>query len=752
MSDLKSQALAYHEGGRPGKLEVVPSKPCDNAKDLALAYTPGVAVPCLEIQADETTAYRYTNRGNLVAVITNGTAVLGLGDIGALAGKPVMEGKGVLFKKFADIDVYDIEIQEKDPQKLIEIIAALEPTFGGINLEDIKGPECFAIEKALRTRMKIPVFHDDQHGTAIIVGAAMINALELAGKKMEELRLVVSGAGAAGIACTELLLQLGLRRENVVLCDSKGPLTRARTDVSDESKRSFLVDKPFTTLAEALYQADAFLGLSVKNLVTPEMLRSMAPNPIVLALANPDPEIAYPQAIEAREDLIMATGRSDYPNQVNNVLGFPYIFRGALDVQASTINDAMKLAAVHALAQLAREPVPESVAKAYGNQKFEFGRDYFIPKPLDPRVLLRVAPAVARAAIESGVAGRSSYDSESYLVRLGRIQDQSKQALERIFLDARANPRRIAFASGELPKVAQVVRRVLEEGIAHPVLVGPEAEILANLSKYRIDRAAVSLIDPATDAERALYWQTLYSLRQRKGLTLPDAQQLTSRSDYYAALALRLGRVDGMISGFTTTYPKAVRTLLQVLRASEDDLVVGLYIMAIKQKLLFFADTTMTEEPTAEQLARIALQTVEYASSFLNPRVAMLSYSNFGSAPSPLTRKVIRATELLRRMRPDLQVDGELQPDIALDPEVRQHQFPFSTLKGAANVLIFPDLTSGNLAHKLLLQLAQARFVGPILLGLGHPAHAVQRHASVEEVVSLTALTCREAQQKSTGP
>ncbi|MCB1049180.1 MAG: NADP-dependent malic enzyme [Acidobacteria bacterium] len=747
---MKKKALDYHELGRPGKIEVIPSKPCDTAKDLALAYTPGVAVPCLEIEQDPANAYRFTNKGNLVAVISNGTAVLGLGSIGALAGKPVMEGKGVLFKKFADIDVFDIEIDERDPDKLVEIVKSLEPTFGGINLEDIKGPECFYIEKRLREEMKIPVFHDDQHGTAIIVAAAMLNALELADKKMEDIRLVVSGAGAAAVACTELLFAFGLRREHVILCDSKGPLHRGRTDIRDETKKRFMVDRPYENLAEALIGADAFLGLSVKGVVTPDMLRTMADNPIVLALANPDPEIAYPDAMEARTDIIMATGRSDYPNQVNNVLGFPYIFRGALDVRATRINEDMKQAAARALAILAKEPVPESVAKAYSNQHFEFGRLYFIPKPLDPRVLLRVAPAVAQAAIDSGEARVEHFDMDIYMARLSKLQDQSKVALEQIFLDAKANPKRIAFTNGDLPKVGQIVKRVLEEGIAKPVLLGDRTQIEENLKKFRVDPNRVEMVDPLQDEAADPYTQQLYAKRQRKGLTLPDAQQLMKRDDVFAALMLQNGRVDGMINGFSTTYPKAVRTLLQVLRKDKgNDLVVGLYIMAIKQRLLFFADTTMTEEPTAEQLAQIAIKTADYAANFTQPRVAMLSYSNFGSAPSALTQKVVKATSLVRQLRPDLEVDGELQPDMALDMEVRQHQYPFSTLSGPANVLIFPDLTSGNLAHKLLLQLAQAKFVGPILVDLGLPANAVQRHATVEEVVSLTAITCVEAQWRA---
>lgn len=745
--DLK--ALRYHEEGRPGKTEVVPTKPCDTAKDLSLAYTPGVAAPCRAIHDDPADGYRYTNRGNLVAVVTNGTAVLGLGNIGPLAGKPVMEGKGVLFKKFADIDVFDLEIDELDPDRLVAIIKSLEPTFGGINLEDIKAPDCFIVERRLREEMNIPVFHDDQHGTAIIVGAGFLNAVKVAGKQMEDIRLVISGAGAAAIACADMLVSLGMQQSNILMFDSKGALTKDRTDVSDPNKLRYAADRTVKSLAEAMQGADAFLGLSVKGLVNPEMVESMAANPVVFALANPDPEIAYEVATAVREDVIMATGRSDYPNQVNNVLGFPYIFRGALDVHATTINEAMKHAAVRALAELTQEPVPEVVVRAYQNQKFEFSRTYLIPKPLDPRVLLRVAPAVAQAAIDSGVAPAQEFDVDLYISRLAAKQDLSKAALHAVVQKARANPQQIAFADGHDPKVAQVVKRVLEEGIAKPVLVGQAAEIKTNLERLRIDATRVKIVDPRDDARREAFAQILWQKRRRKGLTLIDARQRVRQSDVFAALMVHEGAADGMINGFGTTYPRAARSLLQVLRSERaDDQVVGLYIMAIKQQLLFLADTTMTEDPTPQQLATIAVKTAEFAAQFVEPRVAMLSYSSFGSAPSPMVSRVQQATELVRKRCPDLIVDGEMQPDVALDPMVREHQFPFSTLQGSANVLVFPDLQSGNIGHKLLLELSNASFIGPIMVGLSYPANAVQRHASAESVVGLTALTCVEAQRR----
>ncbi|MCB1041351.1 MAG: NADP-dependent malic enzyme [Acidobacteria bacterium] len=748
-SEHDQKALRYHEEGRPGKIEVVPTKPCDTAKDLSLAYTPGVAAPCRAIEADAAESYRYTNRGNLVAVVTNGTAVLGLGNIGALAGKPVMEGKGVLFKKFADIDVFDIEINEKDPNRLVEIVKALEPTFGGINLEDIKAPDCFVVEQRLREEMNIPVFHDDQHGTAIIVGAACLNALVVAEKDISAVKLVVSGAGAAAIACTDMLVSLGLNPANVVMFDSKGALTTHRSDITDPNKQRYSVSRQVSSLADAMAGADVFLGLSVKGQVNGAMIASMATNPIVLALANPDPEISYEEAVAARTDVIMATGRSDYPNQVNNVLGFPYIFRGALDVRATTINEAMKHAAIRALAELAQEPVPEFVARAYQNRKFEFGREYLIPKPLDARVLLYVAPAVAEAAIESGVAQKSDFDREVYVHQLAQLLDDSRAALHSVVLKARSNPQRIAYADGHDPKVAQVVKRILEDNIAKPILVGPAEPIKINLARLRVDASRVEIVDPSLDDRLENFANILWRKRQRKGLTLIDARQQVRRSDYFAALMVHEGFADGMINGFATTYPRAARSLLQVLRHDNaQGLVVGLYIMAIKQRLLFLADTTMTEDPTPDQLATIAIETADFARQFLEPKIAMLSYSTYGSAPSPLVSRVQQATSLVRRRRPDLEIDGELQPDVALDPIMREHQYPFSSLQGSANVLIFPDLQSGNIAHKLLLELSNAAFIGPIMVGMAYPANAIQRHASVESVVGLTALTCVEAQRK----
>ncbi len=746
----KEDALEYHRRGRKGKLEVVPTKPLVSQIDLSLAYTPGVAEPCLEIAANEDMSWEYTARANLVAVISNGTAVLGLGDIGAAASKPVMEGKACLFKKFADIDVFDLEINEKDVDKFVDIVAALEPTFGGINLEDIAAPECFEIEQKLRERMRIPVFHDDQHGTAIISGAGLLNAAELAGKQLSQIKLVVSGAGAAAIACVEFFISLGLVRENVVLADSKGVIHEGRKDLSRQKQKFAIRDDGRRTLADAMKGADMFMGVSVANTVTPQMLKTMGERPIVFALANPDPEISYPDAILARPDAIVATGRSDYPNQVNNVLGFPYIFRGALDCRATTVSEAMKLAAARALAELTREPVPDSVIMAYGGNALKMGPDYFIPKPFDPRVLWWVAPAVAQAAMDSGVA-RIKFDTGEYRERLmAKGSNAAYSIMRTIGKEARQDPKRIVFPHAANARLLRAVQQIVEEGIAKPILLGREPEIRQLCQDLSLDflDSTIEIIDPRTDAKQG-YVDRVYELRQRKGLTRYAAQSLVHTSDYYAPLMVDRGDADGMVTGFRVNYPETVRPVLEIFGLSPGAKVaVGMYMMVLQNKVKFVGDTVFNIFPDAETLADITVQMADAVQGFgVTPRVAMISYSNFGSVRHPDVTRIHRTIDIVRERRPELEIDGEMQPEIALDDERRRRLFPFSRLTRQANTLVFPSLASGNAAYQMMKVYGSATPVGPILLGVAQPVAAMQNDATVEEIVNMTAHVVLRAQQ-----
>jgi malate dehydrogenase (oxaloacetate-decarboxylating)(NADP+) len=746
----KEDALDYHARGRKGKLEVVPTKPLVSQIDLSLAYTPGVAEPCLEIEKDEEKSWEYTARGNLVAVISNGTAVLGLGDIGPAAGKPVMEGKACLFKKFADIDVFDLEIAEKDVDKFCDIVAALEPTFGGINLEDISAPSCFEIEQKLRERMRIPVFHDDQHGTAIISGAGLLNAAELAGKQLADMKLVVSGAGAAAIACVEFFCLLGMKADHVVLVDSKGVVHRGRTDLNRQKLKFAVADDGRRTLTDAMRGADMFLGVSVAGTVTPDMLKVMAERPIIFALANPDPEISYPDAIATRPDALVATGRSDYPNQVNNVLGFPYIFRGALDCRASAVSEAMKLAAARALAELTKEPVPESVIMAYGGKGMKMGPDYFIPKAFDPRALWWVAPAVAQAAMESGVA-RIKFDIAEYRERLMLKGSNAAYSIMRtIGKEARREPKRIAFPHAANPRLLRAVQQIIEEGIAKPVLLGRHDEIRRMCDEMSLDQviAGAEIIDPRTDVNQD-YIERLYTLRQRKGLTSFAAQGLLQKSDYYAALMVDRGDADGMVTGLRLNYPETVRPPLEIFGLQPGcKVAVGMYMMVLKNSVKFFGDTVFNIDPDAETLADITLQMAEAVQGFgVSPRIAMISYSNFGAVKHPEVTKVQQALEIVRRRRPELEIDGEMQPEMALDVERRNHYFGFSRLTRSANTLVFSSLSAGNAAYQTLKALGGASAVGPLLLGLSRPCVALQNEVTVEEIVNMTAYVVLKAQQ-----
>jgi len=746
----KMDALEYHAMGRKGKIEVIPTKPCQTARDLSLAYSPGVAEPCLAIEKNPADAYRYTAKGNLVAVVSNGTAVLGLGNLGALAGKPVMEGKGILFKRFADIDVFDIELDTEDPDEIIKACQLLEPTFGGINLEDIKAPECFYIEETLKKTMNIPVFHDDQHGTAIISSAALINALHLVGKKMEDIRIVVNGAGASANSCAKLAIALGVKPNNMIMCDSKGVIYKGRTEGMNPYKELFAADTPFRTLEEAAKGADVLFGLSVKGAFTPEMVRSMAKDPIIFAMANPDPEITPEEAHAVRSDVIMATGRSDYPNQVNNVLGFPFIFRGALDVHASSINEEMKLAAVHALAALAREEVPDSVCKAYGNVKFSFGRDYIIPKPFDPRVLLHVAPAIAQAAMDSGVARQPIEDMGRYIEHLEASQGKSKEITRMIINKAKSDPKRIVFPEGDNEKILRAAQTLIEEGIATPILVGGEAKIRAAMADLGIDLNGVSIIDPATTDKAEAYAQELYRLRQRKGLTLSEARRIITRKSrtHFGCMMVRMGDADTMLSGIDTHYPETIRPALEVIGKQQGlSSVHGLYLMVFKKGVYFLADTTVCIDPTPEELAETAILAADKARMLeVEPKVAMLSFSNFGSVNHPLTQKVKKATEIVKDRAPELVVDGEMQSDTAVVSEILQKSFPFASLKEAANVLVFPDLNSGNICYKLLHHLGEAEAIGPILMGMNKPVHVLQRGDDVDDIVNMAAIAVVDAQ------
>jgi malate dehydrogenase (oxaloacetate-decarboxylating)(NADP+) len=745
----REDALEYHRLGRKGKIQVVPTKPTATQWDLSLAYTPGVAEPCREIQKDPLASYDYTARGNLVAVISNGTAVLGLGNIGAAAGKPVMEGKGVLFKRFADIDVFDLEVATEDPEEFIRTVRLLEPTFGGINLEDIRAPECFEIEARLKKEMSIPVFHDDQHGTAIISGAALLNAAELAGKRLENLKLVFSGAGAAAIGCLWLYLKLGVRQHNVILCDSEGVVYRGRTEKMDRFKEQFAAETPARTLTEALVGADVLIGLSKGGVVSPAMLAGMAPDPIVFAMANPDPEIGYREAVEARPDVIMATGRSDYPNQVNNVLGFPFIFRGALDVRASDINDEMKLAAVRALAELAREDVPDSVLRAYDLTSLRFGREYLIPKPFDHRVLLTVPPAVARAAMATGVARAPIEDFDAYHRRLETIISRRLELMHGMKARARRQRQRIVFPEGEHEKILRAAKVLVEEGIAHPILLARREVIAQHLADLDLPEDQITILHNESSPDFERYARRLHELRRRNGVTLEDAHKLMRSRNYFGAMMLEQGDADGLVSGLTQYYPDTLRPALQTIdtRAGVKR-VSGTYILMLKDRVLFFADTTVNIRPSAEDLAEIALLTAEFARRFdIVPRVAMLSFSNFGSNQHEEARKVRLATEIAKARAPELEIDGEMQADNALIAAIREEEYPWSDLKGPANVLVFPDLNSANAAYKLIWRLADAEAIGPILLGMAKPVHVLQRGVDVADIVNVAAICAVDAQE-----
>lgn len=746
---IKQESLDYHNGTRAGKIEVTPTKPCLTQRDLSLAYTPGVADVCLEVQKDPHEAFNYTARGNLVAVVSNGTAVLGLGDIGPLAGKPVMEGKAVLFKRFADVDVFDLEVDSHNPDDVIKLCQLLEPTFGGINLEDIKAPECFYIEETLKKTMQIPVFHDDQHGTAIISGAALLNALELVKKDIESARVVINGAGAAGIACAEHYLALGVKRENIVLCDTKGVVYKGRAENMNPYKERFAQDTPLRTLADAMKGADVFVGLSVKDAVTQEMVRSMAFRPIIFALANPDPEISYEEAMASRDDLIMATGRSDYPNQVNNVLGFPFIFRGALDVHATAINMEMKLAATKALASLAKQDVPDSVCQAYRVDRLTFGRDYLIPKPFDPRVLLWEATAVAEAAMQTGVA-REPVDLEAYRERLERQLGKAHQIARMMIHKAQTKPKQVIFPEGENEKILRAAHCLIEEKIATPILLGNPATIYAKCRELGFELKKAEILDPANSPEREAYIQELFRLRQRRGVTLADARILIDDRDVFGSLMLHMGQGDALVSGVTRHFPDVLRPALQIVRMREGlHKVSGCYAMITRSgDLYFMADTSVNIDPTAEDLVEIALCVAQEARRFdVVPRVAMLSFSSFGSTKHPHCEKVRKAVELLHKADPSLIVDGEIMADAAVSPEILDQFYPFSVLKGGANVLVFPDLNSANIAYKLLKKIGGGKTLGPILMGMSKPVHLLWRDADVEEIVSTAAIAVVDAQE-----
>jgi malate dehydrogenase (oxaloacetate-decarboxylating)(NADP+) len=749
MSIHSEDALEYHSRPPAGKLSVTATKPCRTQRDLSLAYTPGVAVPCKEIERDPSLAYKYTAKGNLVAVVSNGTAVLGLGNIGALAGKPVMEGKAVLFKRFADIDVFDIELATEDPKEIIRACQLLEPTFGGINLEDIKAPECFEVEEELKRTMKIPVFHDDQHGTAIISGAALINALEFIGKRIGEVKLVFNGAGASAISCAEHYIRLGLKRENILMCDTKGVLYEGRTDGMNKYKARFARDTNARTLTEALRGADVFVGLSCGNCVTPEMLAGMADKPVVFAMANPDPEIAYDAAVKARPDIIMCTGRSDFPNQVNNVLGFPFIFRGALDVRATAINDEMKLAATRALATLAKEDVPDSVRAAYGIDLIEFGREYIIPKPFDPRVLIWEASAVAQAAMETGVA-QVTVDIHHYKEELERRLGKAREIMRVMIHKAQHQPMRVVFPEGEETKILRATQILIEDKIAQPILLGRKDVICSRIEDCRLHLEGAQIIDPAKSPELERYAKELYCLRHRKGITPNEAREWIQNKNIFGAMMVRAGDADALVSGLTQHYPDVIRPSLQVIAVREGmHHVSGVYMLiTAKGDVYFLADCTVNIEPTAEDLAEIAICTADMARRFnVWPRVAMLSFSNFGSTRHPLSEKVRRAVEIVRSREPLLMIDGEMQADTAVTPGIIDETYPFSTLKGGANVLIFPNLEAGNIAYKLLAGIGGAQIIGPILMGASKPVHVLQRGSDVDEVVNMATIAVVDAQE-----
>ena len=750
----KDQALEYHASGRPGKIEVVPTKETKTQKDLSLAYSPGVAIPCTEIFNNPADVYKYTAKGNLVGVITNGTAVLGLGNIGAEASKPVMEGKAVLFKIFADIDVFDIEINETDPDKFVQIVKSLEPTFGGINLEDIKAPECFYIEQKLKQEMNIPVMHDDQHGTAIISSAALLNALELQKKKIDKAKFAVNGAGAAAMACIKLYVALGARYENFTLFDKDGVLHEGRTDLGDDRK-PFAVKSSNITLAQALKNADVFLGLSVGNVVTPEMIASMPKNPIVFALANPDPEISYEAATAVRKDIIMATGRSDYPNQVNNVLGFPYIFRGALDVRAKQINEAMKLAAVKALAELAKTAVPDIVNMAYNQQNLCFGNEYIIPKPLDPRLLSTLAPAVAKAAMDSGVAQLSIDNWDNYVLQLNKRLGLDNQLMRILSNKARRDPKRLVFADAENTKVLKAASIVYDDGIAYPILLGNETRIRSIAEANNIDITDLPIIDVRSDAmetKREFFGSLLFQKRQRKGINKYESLKLMRTQNYFGAMMVETGEADAMLSGLTRNYADGIKPALQTIGVEEGgSKIAGMYLLLTKKGPLFLADTTVNINPTAEEIADITLLVAKEVRNFnMIPRVAMLSYSNFGSSDTPEARKMAEATRIVKQKNPNLIVDGEMQGMLVFNKEILRDNYPFSDLVDAdVNVLIFPNLTAGNISYHLLKEVGGVDIIGPILLGLERPVSVLQWGSDVRNIINMATVSVVNAQVKA---
>ncbi|MEN0058857.1 MAG: NADP-dependent malic enzyme [Bdellovibrio sp.] len=753
-ANFDQEALIYHQQGKPGKIEVISSKPCATEKDLSLAYSPGVAAPCKAIAKDPAKVYDYTAKGNLVAVISNGTAVLGLGNIGPAAGKPVMEGKGILFKQFAGIDVFDIEVAASDVDTFCNAVRVLEPTFGGINLEDIKAPECFDIEERLKKEMKIPVFHDDQHGTAIVSGAALLNACSITQRRMEDIRIVVNGAGASANSCAKIFIALGARRENIIMCDSQGVIYKGRTAGMNKYKEYFAADTETRTLTEALKGADVFVGLSVAGALTAEMLKDMAPNPIIFAMANPEPEITPDKARTARPDAIIATGRSDYPNQVNNVLGFPSIFRGALDTRSTQINEEMKLAAVHALATLAREDVPDRVSATYGGKSFKFGREYLIPKPFDTRVLLRVAPAVAKAAMDSGVATKAIEDWEAYRENLEALQGPSKvfirSAINRVRHNSMSNGGelpKIVFPEGTSTKILKALSTLVEERICQPILLGYPDRVKEKIQTLDIPSLReVPIIHPSTYPKYYSYVEKLYALRQRKGVNLREAERLMADPNYFAAMMVHMGEADGMVTGSSINYADAVRPILQTIGVYQNAVPAGLNIILLEDKFLVLADTTVNLNPTAEQCAQIALQAANIVEYFgIEPRVAMLSYSNFsGSSGTPAKMK--KAAEILREMRPEMIVEGDMQADTAVNSEIMERLFPFSELKGGANVLVFPNLESSNITYKLIQQIGKVEVIGPFLIGVRRSANVLQRTTTVDGIVNSVVFTALEAQ------
>ncbi|MCK9407874.1 MAG: NADP-dependent malic enzyme [Bacteriovoracaceae bacterium] len=744
------EALDYHSQGRKGKLEISPTKPFSTQRDLSLAYTPGVAVPCLEIEKNPDDVYKYTAKGNLVAVVSNGTAVLGLGNIGPEAGKPVMEGKAVLFKKFSDIDVFDIEINAKTPAEIIKVVQALEPTFGGINLEDIKAPDCFIVEEELRKTMKIPVFHDDQHGTAIITAAALINALEISNKKIDEVKVVYNGAGAAAIACANLQVSLGMKKENMIMCDTKGVIYTGRPNDMNSYKEKYQSNTKARTLAEALVGADVFVGLSAKDCVTKEMVKTMAPHAIIFAMANPDPEISPEEVASVRNDVIMATGRSDYANQVNNVLGFPFIFRGALDVRATMINEEMKKAAVRALSELAKEDVPDSVIKAYGGKPITFGKEYIIPKPLDPRALRFVATAVAKAAVDSGVARVPITDWEKYGDKLEERLGRSKKFTNLLFAKARKSMKRIIFPEGDEEKILRAAQILIDQNIAQPILVGNEEKIQKAIRDLHLEfDSTVEIVDPKTFPQRGQFVEEYYKLRQRKGVTHYYAERAMQQRFYFSMMMVRLGYADGVIAGLTTNYPDTIRPALNVIGMRKGIRnVSGMYAVIAKKGTYFFSDTTVNIDPDADTLAEIALLTAETVQRFdVEPRLAMLSFSNFGGTKHPRSEKIKQAVQIIKSKNPNLMVDGEMQADTAVTPEILEKEYPFSTLKGAANVLIFPSLNSANIAYKLMGRIGEAELIGPILMGMAKPVHVLQHGAEVTDIVNMVAVCAVDAHE-----